>query len=47
MFCIYHKLIETVFKKEVLYRKDSFQAGGLKVLPNLNRGGRGESVKAD
>jgi hypothetical protein len=33
-------------KKEVLNRRDSFQAGGLKVLPTLYRGGRGKSVKA-
>jgi hypothetical protein len=46
MFSIYNQLFNTTFNKEVLYRRDSLKAGGLKVLPTLKRGGREESVKA-
>jgi hypothetical protein len=46
MFRIYNQPIDKTYKKEVLYRRDSIQAGGLKVLPTLKRGGREQSVKA-
>jgi len=46
MFCIYDQSIEKTCKKEVLYRRDSSQVGGFKVLPTLKRGGREQPVKA-
>jgi len=46
MLSIDNQPIDVTFKKEVLYRRDSIQAGGLKVLPTLKKGGREQSVKA-
>jgi hypothetical protein len=46
MFSIYIQPIDITFNKEVLNRRDSLQAGGLKVFPTLKRGGREQSVKA-
>jgi hypothetical protein len=46
MLCIIYLLFNITHNKEVLNRRDSLQVGGLKVLPTLERGGRGQSVKA-
>jgi hypothetical protein len=46
MYCIFNKIFNIMHNKEVLYRRDSSQADGFIGLPTLERGGRGEPVKA-
>ena len=46
ILCIFNMTSNITHNKEVLYRRDSLQVGGLTVLPTLKRGGREEPAKA-